>query len=76
MDARALLAAAGGALFGPEHWKSELARDLGISRRSLVRWHQTGDIPEGAWRDIEALLADRQLTLADIRDRIAQRSRL
>lgn len=75
MDDRALLAAAGETLFGPEHWKAELARALGVSRRSLVRWHQTGEIPEGVWRDLNALLAERALTLADVRDQIAKRNR-
>ena len=72
MDDRTLLAAIGEALYG-QSWKVELSGDLNVDDRSLRRWIQTGKVPDGVWRDLIDLLANRreviELVLAEVRDR-------
>jgi transposase-like protein len=72
-----LLKRAGEALYGPR-WQSALARDLGVSDRTIRRWvadHQY-DYPKGLAGEIAALLKPRAdelaLTLAEIRDAMAR----
>lgn len=47
-----LLHSIGNALYGPR-WQSELARDLGVSDRTVRRWsageHQ---VPDGVWDEL------------------------
>lgn len=72
MDDRTLLAAIGEALHG-QSWKVALASDLKVDDRSLRRWIQTGEVPDGVWRDLIVLLADRrgviESLLVEVRDR-------
>jgi hypothetical protein len=72
MDDRTLLAAIGEALYG-QSWKVALAGDLKVDDRSLRRWIQTGEVPDGVWRDLIVLLADRrgviESLLTEVRDR-------
>lgn len=72
MDDRTLLAAIGEALYG-QSWKVAMAVDLDVDDRSLRRWIQTGEVPDGVWRDLIALLTDRQdvieSLLTEARDR-------
>lgn len=55
----ALLHSIGNALYGPR-WQSELARDLGVSDRTVRRWsageHQ---VPDGIWWDLDIMMSDR-----------------
>lgn len=73
MDDRALLEAAGEALF-PARWKVELARALGVDDRSLRRWLQTGVIPQGVWQDILGLARQRQGALHALCEQITERA--
>lgn len=59
----ALLHSIGNALYGPR-WQSELARDLGVSDRTVRRWsageHQ---VPDGIWWDLGIMMDDRRKVL-------------
>lgn len=56
---RSLLARCGACLYG-ERWQSPLARDLGVSDRSVRAWMAgTRSIPEGVWGDLRRLLQER-----------------
>jgi len=61
-----LLRRIGAALYG-EHWHSELARDLGVPRRTVQRW-EAGDapIPLTLRRDLARLVAMRQDVLGKL----------
>lgn len=61
-----LLRRIGAALYG-EHWPSELARDLGVPRRTVQRW-EAGDapIPLTLRRDLARLVAMRQDVLGKL----------
>jgi transcriptional regulator with XRE-family HTH domain len=51
-----LLTAVGEALYGAR-WQSDIARDLGVSDRTIRRWASGEDIPRpGVWRDLLALV--------------------
>jgi len=73
MDDRTLLAAIGEALYG-QSWKTELAGDLKIDDRSLRRWIQTGEVPEGVWRDLIVVLADRRGVIDSLLIEVRERS--
>lgn len=73
MDDRELLAAIGEALHR-NHWKSELARDLGIDDRSLRRWVQTNTVPHGVWRELAELLEARRAGIDTLLERLRERS--
>ncbi len=56
---RSLLARCGACLYG-ERWQSPLARDLGVSDRSVRAWVAgTRSIPAGVWGDLRRLLQER-----------------
>ena len=59
----ALLHSIGNALYGPR-WQPELARDLGVSDRTVRRWsageHQ---VPDGIWWDLGIMMDDRRKVL-------------
>lgn len=61
------LRAAGKALYG-ERWQSPLADSLAVNRRSVKRWVD-GDwpIPDRIAAEVDALLAERQTTIARLR---------
>jgi hypothetical protein len=73
MDDRTLLAAIGEALYR-QSWKTELAGDLNVDDRSLRRWIQTGEVPEGVWRDLIVLLADRRGVIDSLLIAVRERS--
>jgi DNA-binding transcriptional regulator YiaG len=54
MTGNSLLQRAGEALYGLQ-WQSALARDLGISDRTMRRWAAGDSIPEGVSADLTAL---------------------
>jgi hypothetical protein len=60
----ALLRAAGEALYGPR-WQSELARELGVSDRTMRRWIAGDPIPE-LEDEIARLIAERRRRLAEV----------
>lgn len=73
MDDRGLLAAIGEALYG-ERWKTELANDLKIDDRSLRRWIQTSEIPQGMWRELAELLEARRVDIDCLLPQVRERS--
>lgn len=54
-----LLREAGQLLYG-DRWQSALADALGVRRDTVRRWGTRENIPEGAWRDIVALVEARR----------------
>ena len=52
----------GEALYGPR-WQSDLARDLGVSDRTVRRWVGGQPSPHGAVDDLYRLVGIRTLTL-------------
>ena len=58
-----LLVEAGEALYGPR-WQSDLARDLGVSDRTVRRWAAgTTDVPPGVYVDLLRLTQERAAVL-------------
>lgn len=65
----ALLHEAGEALYGPL-WQSELARELGVSVRTVQRWAAGKPVPPSVWPEIRALAGRRGLTLVKVRRKL------
>lgn len=67
----ALLREAGEALYGASSWRTEMARALNVSERTVRRW-AAGDfqIPAGVWPELRELLKARSLVLANVRRRL------
>ncbi|MBS7810555.1 helix-turn-helix domain-containing protein [Roseococcus pinisoli] len=65
-----LLREAGEALYGGQ-WQSPLARDLGVTDRTMRRW-VAGDspVPDGAYGDLMRLTQQRALLLDDLTDKL------
>lgn len=58
-----LLVECGEALYG-ERWQSELARDLGVSDRTVRRWVAGATpVPSGVFVDLLRMVTERQVTL-------------
>ena len=58
-----LLVESGEALYGPR-WQSELARDLGVSDRTMRRWvADTSAVPTGLYVDLLRLTQERAALL-------------
>jgi len=58
-----LLVESGEALYGPR-WQSELARDLGVSDRTMRRWvADTSAVPAGLYVDLLRLTQERAALL-------------
>lgn len=65
-----LLHDCGVALYGPL-WQSALARDLGVSDRTMPRWYAgTYDPPVGIYVDLLRLTQERAATLDGLADRL------
>ena len=65
-----LLAECGEALYGPQ-WQSALARDLGVSDRTMRRWAAgTTDVPAGLYLDLLRLTQERAAALDALADRL------
>lgn len=65
-----LLVEAGEALYGPR-WQSELARDLGVSDRTMRRWVAgTFDAPQGLYVDLLRLTQQRAAKLDELAERL------
>lgn len=62
---RALFVRIGEALYG-EQWQSQLARALDVSDRSVRYWLAGRPIPDGVWRDLQILLDQRRVEIADL----------
>jgi len=61
-----LLARAGEALYGPA-WHSDLARDLGVSRRSVQRWAAGERSPSGeTWKQLAMVVLNRYRNMTDL----------
>lgn len=65
-----LLRDAGEALYGPR-WQSDLARDLGVSDRTMRRWAGgADDLPAGIAIDLRRLCEARAALLDDVIERL------
>jgi DNA-binding transcriptional regulator YdaS (Cro superfamily) len=65
-----LLVEAGEALYGPR-WQSDLARDLGVSDRTVRRWVAgTHDVPPGLYLDLLRLTQERAAALEALAPRL------
>jgi hypothetical protein len=65
-----LLARVGAALYGPQ-WQSALARDLGVSDRTMRRWATGERAPERIQSNLLALVNERGKTLAELAKTLA-----
>lgn len=69
-----LLAECGVALYGPR-WQSDLARDLGVSDRTMRRWVAgTHDVPQGLYTDLLRLTQERARVLDELTERLRERA--
>jgi hypothetical protein len=66
---RRVLSDSGEALYGP-HWQSALARDLGVSDRTVRRWAAGADMPSGVYTDLLRLTQERAATLDALAPRL------
>ena len=74
MERAALLRAAGEALYG-SRWQSDLARDLGVSDRTMRRWAAGSDaMPPGVALDLLPLCDERIAALEAIKGAIRKPS--
>lgn len=65
-----LLTECGEALYGPR-WQSEIARDLGVSDRTVRRWVAgSHDVPAGLYVDLLRLTQERAEALDALADRL------
>jgi hypothetical protein len=66
----ALLVACGQALYG-QQWQSALARDLGVSGRTMRRWIAGAQpVPDGLTVDLLRLCVERAQALDDLAERL------
>ena len=64
---RTLLIECGEALYGPR-WQSEMARDLGVNKRTIGRWLSgVSAVPAGLRNDLRKLVGARAELLMKIR---------
>ncbi len=64
-----LLRDAGEALYGPL-WQSALARDLGVTDRTVRRWAAADyPIPHGIWYELKQILKQRRFAIAAVMKR-------
>ena len=67
-----LLVEAGEALYGAR-WQTELARDLGVSDRTVRRWVTgTTDMPKGVYIDLLRLTQERGAALDGLAQRLVE----
>lgn len=65
-----LLRETGEALYGPR-WQTDLARDLGVSDRTMRRWVAgADDMPAGVAVDLLRLVTERAATLDALAERL------
>lgn len=64
-----LLRDTGTALYGPR-WQSDLARDLGVSDRTVRYWLAGNDIPAGVYSDLQRIAQARALDIDRVIDRL------
>lgn len=65
-----LLVECGEALYGAQ-WQSALARDLGVSDRTMRRWVAgTSDVPSGLYVDLLRVTLERAAQLDDLEQRL------
>lgn len=71
-DAFRLLRAAGIAMYGPL-WQSQIARDLGLSNRTVRRWVSDASMPSRYLEDLGMLACQRVIELNRACDNIERR---
>jgi hypothetical protein len=64
-----LLHECGEALYGPQ-WQSAIARDLGVTDRTVRRWAAGGDVPDGVYLDLLRLTQERAQRLDSLAPRL------
>lgn len=65
-----LLQETGEALYGPR-WQTDLARDLGVSDRTIRRWVAGADEPpSGVYLDLLRITQERAMLLDSIEERL------
>lgn len=66
-----LLRETGAALYGPLNWKAPLARDLGVSAKTIQRWDNGSDaVPPGVLADLLRITQQRAMELDALGDRL------
>lgn len=66
-----LLVECGEALYGPQ-WQSAVARDLGVSDRTVRRWVAAAEVPPGLYLDLLRLTQERAALLDALAERLRQ----
>lgn len=67
-----LLVESGEALYGPR-WQCELARELGVSDRTMRRWvADTSAVPAGLYTDLLRLTQERAAVLDGLAERLRE----
>ena len=67
-----LLVETGEALYGPQ-WQSALARDVGVSDRTMRRWMSgASPVPAGLWLDLLRVTQERAQKLDDLAERLQE----
>ncbi len=67
-----VLVETGEALYGPR-WQTDLARDLGVSDRTVRRWAAgTAEMPQGAYTDLLRLTQERAALLDSLAGRLRE----
>lgn len=67
-----LLVECGEALYGSQ-WQTALARDLGVSDRTVRRWvAETSEMPQGAYTDLLRLTQERAALLDALAPRLRE----
>ena len=73
VNRRDLLCAVGRALYGPQ-FQTELARRLGVNKRTMRRWVAGESVPETeVFDDLLALVDDQVVVLTELRDALVTR---
>jgi len=52
------LSVVGEALFGPR-WRSDVARSIGVTYRSVCRWYAEGSVPDGVRDRLRVVVRER-----------------
>lgn len=65
---------AGEMLFGPA-WQEKLAEALGVSSKTVWRWKNGADVPDGVWLDIAKLCEARGAEIKALGETITSRLR-
>ena len=73
VDKKEILIETGKVLYG-DRWQTDLARDLGLSDARRIRQWLADErpIPDGVVRDLQNILINRQLKMADVLGKVTK----